>query len=71
MSTHLGTAKIECGKCRVPLRGPANPKPDDLLTCPRCGGQIKTKQAVEQAKKLVGASVEKMLKDVFRKAGFK
>ena len=71
LSTHTTTAAIECGKCHVPLRGPANPKDNDLLTCPRCGGQVKTKVAVDQAGKQFAASVEKQLKDAFRKAGFK
>jgi hypothetical protein len=55
----------------MPLEGPSNPKPDDLLTCPRCGGQIETKKAVDQAGKLFASTVEKQLKDAFRKAGFK
>ncbi len=71
MTEKLATATITCGKCRVPLKGPSNPKPNDLLTCPQCGSQIETKAAVEQARKLIGAEVEKTLKDAFRKAGFK
>jgi len=55
----------------VPLKGPANPNPNDILHCPKCGGEIKTEDAVKQARKLVVSSVEKEFKDAFRKAGFK
>lgn len=31
------TATILCGSCKVPVEGPADPKPQDTITCPRCG----------------------------------
>ena len=71
MTTHTTKATIDCGRCRVPLQGPSNPKDNDLLTCPRCGGQIKTKDAVKQAGDIFKSSVEKQLKDAIRKAGFR
>lgn len=26
-----------CGKCKVALEGPADPKPDSVFACPSCG----------------------------------
>ena len=26
-----------CGQCKAPLKGPADPKPEDTLSCPVCG----------------------------------
>ncbi len=26
-----------CGKCKVALEGPADPKPDSVFACPTCG----------------------------------
>lgn len=31
------TATILCGSCKVPVEGPADPQPQDTITCPRCG----------------------------------
>jgi hypothetical protein len=31
------TATILCGSCKVPVEGPADPNPQDTITCPRCG----------------------------------
>ena len=28
---------IACNTCKVPLEGPAEPKPQDVFTCPSCG----------------------------------
>ena len=33
MTTH----QIKCGKCDLPLQGPADPQPHDTFFCPRCG----------------------------------
>jgi Zn finger protein HypA/HybF involved in hydrogenase expression len=71
MTNHTSTVTIDCGRCRVPLQGPSNPKPHDILTCPQCGGQIETEKAIEQARNLIIAQVNKDIKEVFRKAGFK
>lgn len=30
-------ATILCGSCKVPVEGPEEPKPQDLIACPRCG----------------------------------
>jgi len=29
--------EILCGKCRVAVEGPANPKDQDVFSCPSCG----------------------------------
>jgi hypothetical protein len=30
-------AVLACARCQTPLKGPANPNPDDALTCLTCG----------------------------------
>lgn len=29
--------KVLCARCRVPIEGPTEPKPDDRMSCPGCG----------------------------------
>jgi hypothetical protein len=29
--------EIKCAKCNIPLKGPADPQPQDRIACPRCG----------------------------------
>ena len=29
--------KVKCAPCKCALHGPRNPKPDDRISCPRCG----------------------------------
>ena len=31
------TQTILCGACRIPVEGPANPKAQDMISCPTCG----------------------------------
>ncbi|MGK2740826.1 hypothetical protein ACSHT0_08005 [Tepidicaulis sp. LMO-SS28] len=31
------TKKVLCGKCQVPLNGPAEPEPESVFSCPSCG----------------------------------
>lgn len=31
------TSQVLCGYCRVPLKGPPEPNPDDRYACPICG----------------------------------
>jgi hypothetical protein len=71
MSTYTTTATIDCGQCRVALVGPENPTPNDLFTCPSCGGRIRYEKARQQAGEPLRGTVAKRLKDVFRKAGFR
>lgn len=33
----IKTIQVLCGRCRVPLEGPAEPTPDDRYACPVCG----------------------------------
>jgi hypothetical protein len=33
----LANQEVKCAKCKVALQGPANPKPQDRMECPRCG----------------------------------
>jgi len=28
---------ILCGRCKIAVEGPAEPKPQDVIACPRCG----------------------------------
>jgi uncharacterized Zn finger protein (UPF0148 family) len=28
---------VKCGKCKVPLKGPVEPKAEDTIICPECG----------------------------------
>jgi NAD-dependent SIR2 family protein deacetylase len=29
--------EVQCAKCKVTLQGPADPKPQDVFSCPKCG----------------------------------
>ena len=57
---------VLCGKCKVPLTVPDDPKPDDMVTCPKCGASdrydVVSKKAVKDAKALL----VKMAKDAFK-----
>lgn len=33
----MQTVKVLCARCHVPLEGPAEPNPEDRMSCPRCG----------------------------------
>ena len=71
MTTYRTTATIDCAKCKVPLQGPANAKPDDILTCPRCGASGTVQDALGQARKQFHSTMSKELKRIIRDAGFK
>ena len=71
MTTYRSTATINCGRCHTPLTGPTNARSSDILSCPRCGGQIEVRKAVDQAGKQFKSTVEKQLKEAIRKAGFR
>src|SRR4051812_25339577 len=36
-ATDVMAKPIKCAKCNVALEGPAHPRDDDILSCPRCG----------------------------------
>ena len=36
-SERVSLHEIRCAKCNVALQGPADPQPQDVLSCPRCG----------------------------------
>jgi hypothetical protein len=41
--------EILCGKCRTAVEGPAEPAPDDVVTCPSCGRSARFDDAVAEA----------------------
>ncbi|MGD2132529.1 MAG: hypothetical protein PVI23_07025 [Maricaulaceae bacterium] len=42
---------LACGACEVPLKGPAQPKAEDIVACPDCGRSDTFKRAKSEADK--------------------
>ena len=59
------TADILCGRCKVVVKGPAEPGPNDMVTCPRCGRSDTFKSALKSAGEFLEDSVgEALFKDI-------
>lgn len=67
-TTNVGI-KCSCGSDKFEM--PKNPKDSDIIKCAKCGASGKYGEVMRQAKSQIKASMEKELKDMFRKAGFK
>lgn len=64
--------EIMCSCCRrKKFEIPANPKPNDMVTCARCGASARYKDIQASAVKQAEKAVEKSLRDALKKAGFK
>lgn len=62
------TQSILCGSCRVPIEGPANPKPNDMIACPKCGRSDTHKHVLDSAKAFVTELAQRSLQEPMRKA---
>lgn len=62
------TESILCGDCRVPLEGPANPKPEDRYACPRCGKGDTVENVLAEVKAFITEAAQRLLDESLRKA---
>jgi hypothetical protein len=62
------TKAILCGSCKVPIEGPANPKPNDVLACPSCGRSDKFNNVQTEVAKFFHEHTARMVQDTMRKA---
>ena len=66
MSAH----EVKCAKCKIPLQGPTNPKPQDRFSCPKCGigdsFDNVMREVGDQAREHVANLTAKMLRDATR-----
>jgi len=62
--------QLQCAACKIPLEGPDDPEPEDVLRCPRCGVEDRTDNVVaevrEYAKDRMAERVNTMLRDATR-----
>ena len=64
----LDHTSIKCGSCKVPLEGPANPKPQDKFTCPRCKRSDRFDKVMREVSKYVEDQAANHLIGGFEKA---
>lgn len=69
MSISKIAVKCSCGSEKFEM--PKNPKATDTIKCAKCGASGKYGDVMRQAKSQAVSAIQKQLKDVFRKAGFK
>ena len=66
------TVTLRCKRCNSPLQTDSHqPKPNDMVRCPRHRNIGSYKDAVNEAEKLLLAQLEGEAVKMFRKAGFK
>jgi len=69
MTTGTITVKCRCGSDKFNV--PSTRRPSDTISCARCGATGKYGDVTRTAGTQGKAVVEKQLKDIFKKAGFK
>ncbi|PSD11557.1 hypothetical protein C7E14_18770 [Stenotrophomonas maltophilia] len=69
MSTTQIGVKCSCGSSK--FETPTNPKASDRIRCSRCGASGTYGEVMRQATSQAKTAVEKQLKDMLRRAGFK
>lgn len=62
------TVEALCGKCKVPLDGPADGNDHDTLTCPSCGRSAKRKSVKRDVTKHVAELTERHVQESIRSA---
>lgn len=67
-TTQIGI-KCSCGSDKFEI--PKHPKASDTIKCAKCGASGKYGDVMWQATSQTKSAIQKQLKDVFRKAGFK
>lgn len=69
MSTDTISFKCRCGSDKFHI--PATRRPDGVISCAKCRATGKYGDVMRSAHSQAKTAVEKQLKDVFKKAGFK
>ncbi|WP_136443673.1 hypothetical protein [Pacificoceanicola onchidii] len=62
------TKSVLCGACRVALKGPANPDPQDVFSCPSCGRADSFDNVMASVKAFIVELTERRLEETMRKA---
>ncbi len=62
------TQNILCGACRVPIKGPADGKAENVFTCPECGRSDTRENVLKEVKAFVTEMAERHLQESMRKA---
>lgn len=71
MTTTRTTVSFKCSCGSPNFDMPRNPKASDQIRCTKCGATARHGDLMRQATAQVAAAVQKKMKEVFRKAGFK
>lgn len=69
VATNTVSFKCKCGSDQFKI--PSTRRPSDVITCAKCGASGRYGDVLRSAQAQVTSAVEKKLKDVFRKSGFK
>ena len=62
------TKTIQCGLCRIPVEGPANPKGQDTFSCPSCGNADTFDNVMASVKAFASELAGNHLQESIRKA---
>jgi len=62
------TQEILCGSCRVPLQGVADPEPQDIYACPKCGAGDTVENVIASAKAFAVEAAKHFLQESLRQA---
>lgn len=62
------TQSILCGACRVPIKGPADGKDENVFTCPGCGRSDTRENVLKEVKAFVTELAQRSLQESMRKA---
>lgn len=62
------TVTVLCGRCKVGVDGPPNPKPQDTITCPKCGRSDSFKNVMASVEKFSTDLLQKKMSEGFKRA---
>ena len=57
---------VVCSKCQVPLVTPDDPKPHDMVTCPKCGANDRYDKVINDALRQMIGVVENSFAETFK-----
>ncbi len=60
------TKTILCGTCKVAVKGPANPEPKDVITCPSCGKSDSFENVMASVQAFVHEASSRYLNEALR-----